>query len=93
VGLVLGQQHRPVGELADLLVEVGQDLVTVGVALGDQAGPAPCCDLADASVQGPQADRWAAGGVPDPWDGPGFRLAQQPVDALAKPSAAQPGPA
>jgi hypothetical protein len=55
VGLVFSQQHRTMGQVADVLVEVGQDLVAVGVAFGDQTGPPPCCDLTDTPVQGPQA--------------------------------------
>jgi hypothetical protein len=54
MGLVLGQQHRPVGQVAELLVQVGQDLVAVGVALGDQARPPPAGDLTHTAVQGPQ---------------------------------------
>jgi hypothetical protein len=38
VGLVLGQHHRASGQVADLLLEVGDDLVAVGIALGNQAG-------------------------------------------------------
>jgi hypothetical protein len=92
VALIFGQHHRTSGEILELLVEVGQDLVAVGVALGDQAGPAPGGDLTDPSVQGPQRHRWAAGSVPQPGDGPGLGLAKQPADPLAEPAAAQPWP-
>jgi hypothetical protein len=54
VGLVFGQHHRARGQLVELLVQVSQDLVAVGVALGDQPGPPPGCDLTHAPVQGPQ---------------------------------------
>jgi hypothetical protein len=54
VGLVLDQQDRTSGQVAELLVQVGQDLVAVGVASCDQAGR----DLTDTAVQGPQADGW-----------------------------------
>jgi hypothetical protein len=54
VGLVLGQHHRPLGQLADALPQGGEGLVAVGIALGDQAGPPPVGDLAHAPVQGPQ---------------------------------------
>jgi hypothetical protein len=57
VGLVLGQHHRALGQVADGLPQVGEDLVAVGVALGDQVGPPPAGDLADPPVQGPQRDR------------------------------------
>jgi len=53
VGLVFGQHHRAVGQVPDLLMQVGEDLVAVGVTLGDQPGPAPGRHLADAAVQGP----------------------------------------
>jgi hypothetical protein len=49
VGLVLDQQDRTSGQVAELLVQVGQDLVAVGVASCDQAGR----DLTDTAVQGP----------------------------------------
>jgi hypothetical protein len=50
VGLILGQHHRALGQLIELLVQAGEDLLAVGVALGDQAGPPPGCDLADPSA-------------------------------------------
>jgi hypothetical protein len=93
VGLIRGQHHRAVGEVADLLLQVGHDLVAVGVASRDQAGPPPVGDLAHAPVQGPQRYGWAARSVPQPWDGPGAGLGQQPQDPLAQPPAAQAGPA
>jgi hypothetical protein len=34
-------------------VQVGQDLGTVGIALGDQPGPPPAGDLTHPPVQGP----------------------------------------
>jgi hypothetical protein len=89
VGLVLGPQHRTSGQIADVLVEVGEDLVAVGVAACDQAGPPPAGDLAHTAVQGPPADSWAAQLLPQPADGPGLGLAEQPADALAQPGAAQ----
>jgi len=75
VGLILGQHHRTVGQVADLLLQVGEDLVAVGVALGDQAGPPPGCDRAHPTVQGVQTELWAAQRVPQPGDGPGAGLA------------------
>jgi hypothetical protein len=93
VGLVFSQQHRTMGQVADVLVEVGQDLVAVGVAFGDQTGPPPCCDLTDTPVQGPQAHGGATQLLPQPADGPGLGLAEQPADPLAEPGAAQPWPA
>ena len=54
MGLVLDQQDRTSGQVAELLVQGGQDLVAVGVASCDQAGR----DLTDTAVQGPQADGW-----------------------------------
>jgi hypothetical protein len=45
-------------------VEVGEDLVAVGIASCDQAGPPPAGDLADAPVQGPQADGGATQMLP-----------------------------
>jgi transposase InsO family protein len=89
VGLVLGQQHRTRGQVADVLVEVGEDLVAVGVAACDQAGPPPAGDLAHTAVQGPQADSGAAQLLPQPADGPGLGLVEQPVDAPGQPGAAQ----
>jgi hypothetical protein len=38
MGLVLGQHHRTGGQVPELLMQVGEDPVTVGVVLGDQAG-------------------------------------------------------
>jgi hypothetical protein len=81
VGLVLGQHHRAVGQLAQLLVQGGQDLVAVGIALGDQAGPPPAGDLTHAPGQGPQGDSGAATLPPQPGDGSGPGLVQQPQDA------------
>ena len=75
MGLILGQHHRTVGQVADLLLQVGEDLVAVGVALGDQAGPPPGCDRAHPTVQGVQTELWAAQRVPQPGDGPGAGLA------------------
>ena len=72
--LVLGQHHRTGGQVAELLVEVGQDLVAVGVALGDQAGPPPGRDLAHAPVQGPQAHGGAAQLLVEPVDRPRLGL-------------------
>jgi hypothetical protein len=68
VGRVLGPPHRPSGQYADVLVEVGEDLVAVGVAACDQAGPPPAGDLAHTAVQGPPADSWAAQLLPQPAD-------------------------
>src|SRR5512133_2522199 len=87
VGLVLGQHHRARGQVADLLLEVGDDLVAVGVALGNQAGP-PAGDLAHAPVQGPQRDGGAAQPLMEPADGPGLGLVQQPQDPLGELGAA-----
>jgi hypothetical protein len=53
VGLVLGQHHRARRQVGDGLADGGDDLVGVGGALGDQPGPSPGRDLADAPVQGP----------------------------------------
>jgi hypothetical protein len=93
VGLVFGQHDGVVGQVAELLVQGGEDLVAVGVASCDQAGPPPCGDLADTAVQGPLADGEAAQPLPHPADGPGLGLAEQPADPLAEPGAAQPWPA
>lgn len=41
VGLVFGQYHRTVGQPSELLVQDGQRLVVVRVALGDLAGSPP----------------------------------------------------
>jgi hypothetical protein len=93
MGLVLGQHHRALGQITELLVQGGQDLVAVGVALGDQPRSPPGRHLPDASVQGVQADgRVAQGPVQQP-DGPGPRLGQQPTDATTQPWAAEPGSA
>jgi hypothetical protein len=72
VGLVLGQHHRTVWEFGDGVVQVGEDLVAVGVASCDQAGPPPCCDLTDTPVQGPQAHGRPAEPLVKPTDGPGL---------------------
>ena len=93
MGLVLGQHHRAVGQLPELLVQVGEDLVAVGVALGDQAGPPPAGDLADAPVQGALADGGAAEPMPQPGDRPSHGLDEQPADASTQPWAAEPGSA
>jgi hypothetical protein len=93
VGLVLGQDHGALGQLGDSLPQGGQGLVAVGVALGDQPGSPPGRHLADASVQGVQADRGAAQVQVQQRDGPGPRLGQQPADASMKPWATEPGSA
>jgi hypothetical protein len=93
VRLVLGQHHRAFRQPVKLLAQVGEDLVAVGVALGDQAGPPPAGDLADAPVQGALADRRSPEPHVQPTDRPGARGGQQPADALAQPGAAQPGSA
>src|SRR6266540_618408 len=90
VGLVLGQHHRTCGQATEVAVQVGEDLVAVGVALGDQAGSPPGGDLSDAAVQGPQGDGGAAQSLPQPWDGPGAWLLEEPQDALGEGGAAQP---
>jgi hypothetical protein len=60
VGLVLGQHGRAVGKLGDGVAQPSQDLVAVGITLGDQPGPPPAGHLAD-----PAAQRGlAAGGRP-----------------------------
>jgi hypothetical protein len=92
VGLVFGQHDRAVEQVADLLLQVGEDLVAVGVALGDQLGPPPGRDLADAAVQGVQAHGGVAKPLVEPSDRPCLRLGQQPQDLLAEPWAAKPGP-
>jgi hypothetical protein len=74
MGLVLGQHHRALGELGDALAQAGQDLVAVGVALGDQPGPPPRCQVADAAAQGLLADGRSAELGPQPTDRPGLRL-------------------
>jgi hypothetical protein len=66
VGLILSQHHRAVGQVAELLVQGVQDLVAVGVALGDQAGSPPVGDLAHAPVQGPKAHGRAAQPLVEP---------------------------
>jgi hypothetical protein len=91
VGLVLGQQHRALGQLVELLVQIGQDLVAVGVALGDQPRSPPGRDLADASVQGVLADGGVAQVAVQQRDGPGPRLGQQPAETIAQPWAAEAG--
>jgi hypothetical protein len=60
VGPVFGQHDRALVQVPELLMQVGEDLGAVGVALGDQPGPPPAGDLADAAVQGPQRDGRAA---------------------------------
>jgi hypothetical protein len=93
VGLVLGQQHRPLGQVPDLLAQRGQDPVAVGVAFGDQPRSPPGRHLADSSVQGVQADGGAAQVPVQQRDGPGPRLGQEPADTIAQPWAAEPGSA
>ena len=56
MGLVFGQHDGVLGELSELPVQVGQHLLAVRVALGDQPRPPSAGDLADAAAQGPLAD-------------------------------------
>jgi hypothetical protein len=93
VGLVLGQHDRLLGQLVELLVQVGQDLVAVGVVFGDQPRSPPGRDLTDASVQGVQADGGVAQVPVEQRDGPGARLGQEPADTIAQPWAAEAGSA
>jgi hypothetical protein len=93
VGLVFCQHHGVLGEVTELLVQVGQHLLAVGVALGNQPGPTPGGDLADAAAHGALADGRPAQLLPKPADRPGLGLGEQPQDALAKAGAAQPGSA
>ena len=93
MGLVLGQHHRTLGQVAEVLVQLSKDLVAVGVALGDQPGPTPGGDLADPATQRGLADGWPAQLLPKSADRPGLGLGEQPQDALAQPWATQPGPA
>jgi hypothetical protein len=93
VGLVLGQHDRAVGQVAELPVQLGQNLVAAGVAARNQTGPPPAGDLADPSAQGALAELGSAEPLPQPGDRPRAGLVQQPQDALAKPGAAQPRPA
>ena len=91
--LVFGEHDRALGQLVELLVQVGQDLVSVGVALGDQPWSSPGRDLADSSVQGVQADGGVAQVSVQQRDGPGPRLGQEPTDTIAQPWAAEAGSA
>jgi hypothetical protein len=50
VGLVLGQHDRAGGQGGDGLAQAGEELVAVGIALGDQPGPPPAGDLTDAAA-------------------------------------------
>jgi hypothetical protein len=77
--------HRALGQLTQLLVQVGQDLLAVGVTLGDQTGSPPAGDLADAAAQGPLADGGSVEALPQPADRPLLGLGEQPADALAQP--------
>jgi hypothetical protein len=60
VGLVFGQDDRAVGQVPELLVQLGEGLVAVRVALADRPGPPPGGDLADPPAQGALADGWSA---------------------------------
>jgi hypothetical protein len=91
--LVLDQHHRALGQVPELLVKVGEDLVAVGVAACDQPGPSPAGDLTDPSAQGPLADGGTAKVGPQPGNRPGHGLGEQPQEALAQPGAAPPRPA
>ena len=93
VGLVFGQHDRAGGQGGDGLAQRGQDLVAVGVALGDQPRSPPGRHLADASVQGVQADSRVAQVPVQQRDGPGPRLGQEPADTIAQPWAAEAGSA
>jgi hypothetical protein len=64
MGLVLGQHDRAIGKFGDGVAQPGQDLVRVGVALGDQPGPPPAGDLADPPTQGALADGGSASPLP-----------------------------
>jgi hypothetical protein len=84
VGLVFGQHHRTVGQLGDGLAQRSQDLLAIGIALGDQAGPTPAGDLPDASAQRALAEGGSAELLPRPTDRPGLGLGEQPQDALGQ---------
>jgi hypothetical protein len=87
MGLVLGQHDRAIGKFGDGVAQPGQDLVRIGVALGDQPGPPPAGDLADPPAQGALADGRSAQPLPSPSDCPGLGLGEQPAEPLAKPVA------
>jgi hypothetical protein len=93
VRLVLGQDDAAFGQRTDGLVEGGQGLVAVGVALGDQPGSTPLGDLADPAVQGPQRHGGTAQPLVKPGNRPRLGFGQQPSDALPQPGAAQAGSA
>jgi hypothetical protein len=93
VGLVLGQHHRTVGQVGDGLADIGDDLLGVRGALGDQPGPPPGGDLAHAPVQSPQAHGGAAQVQVQQPDRPRLGVGEQPADPCAQPPATQAWPA
>jgi hypothetical protein len=75
------------------MAQVGQHLLAIRVALGDQARTPPAGDLPDASTQRALAEGGSAKPLPQPADRPGLGLVQQPQDALVQAGAAQRWPA
>jgi hypothetical protein len=81
VGLVLGQHDRAVGQVAEVLVQGGEGLVAVGVALGDQGGCARRRPYGPAGAG--SASRWRAGpaaATAGRWSRPW--VGEQPQDPL-----------
>jgi hypothetical protein len=74
-------------------VQLGQDLLWIRVARGDQPGPTPPGDLADTAVPGPRAHGWTAEPLIQPTNRPCRGFGQQPQDPLAEPGAAEAGTA
>ena len=75
------------------MAQVGQHLLAIRVALGDQVRTPPAGDLPDASTQRALAEGGSAKPLPQPADRPGLGLVQQPQDALVQAGAAQRWPA
>ena len=89
MGLVLGQDHRALGQGRDLLVERRQHGGLVWVALGDQSGPTPTGLLAHSPGQRRQGHRRVPQPAPQLLDRPRPRLPEQHPDAPPQSGAAE----
>ena len=92
VGLVLGEYHRPAGQVYQPGHDRGHHVVMVRIAAGGQPGPPPDRHQPDPPVQRPRADLRPAQVPPDPGQGPRARPGQQRGDPPGQLASAEPGP-
>jgi hypothetical protein len=92
VRLVLGQHHRPAGQLQEPGHDLGHHVIMVRVAAGSQPGPPPDRHQPHPPVQRARTDLRPAQVAADPGQGPRAGAGQQRGDPPGQPPPAEPGP-